>query len=125
MRSVVSVLLVSSILALGCGKGGGGGGAPAANIPPEASALFSQRCTPCHGPSGGGDGPASASLNPRPRNFHDAAWQRSVTDEHLEKIIIGGGASVGKSPAMPANPDLQGRAAIVAGLRAKIRSLAD
>ncbi len=32
--------------------------------------LFAQNCTSCHGPKGLGNGPAAASLNPKPRNFH-------------------------------------------------------
>lgn len=34
-------------------------------------ALFMQSCAPCHGASGGGDGPAAATLDPRPRSFRD------------------------------------------------------
>ncbi len=96
----------------------GAAGDPAA----EATQIFATRCTPCHGPTGGGDGPASATLNPHPRNFHDAAWQASVTDGHIDQIIQFGGAAVGKSPAMPANPDLVGRDAVVTALRARVRS---
>src|SRR5215510_15612961 len=29
-------------------------------------ALFAQHCAACHGPRGGGDGPAAAALNPKP-----------------------------------------------------------
>ena len=79
------------------------------------------RCTPCHGSTGGGDGPASASLNPHPRNFHDKTWQASVNDEHIFKIIQYGGAAVGKSPGMPANPDLQEKTQVVQGLVKKVR----
>ncbi|MGA2297727.1 MAG: cytochrome c [FCB group bacterium] len=32
--------------------------------------LFNSSCSPCHGETGKGDGPASAALNPKPRNFH-------------------------------------------------------
>jgi hypothetical protein len=88
----------------------------------EAQQIFANRCTPCHGPSGGGDGPASASLSPHPRNFHDATWQKSVDTEHITKIIRFGGAAVGKSPAMPANPDLNEKGAVVAALTARVRS---
>lgn len=82
--------------------------------------IFAQRCVPCHGESGAGDGPASASLNPKPRKFSDADWQRQVTDEHIEKIIKLGGAAVGKSAAMPSNPDLNDPS-VVAGLRTVVR----
>ncbi len=88
----------------------------------EAGETFAARCTPCHGPAGAGDGPASAGLTPNPRNFQDAAWQKSVSDEHLEKIVQYGGAAVGRSPAMPPNPDLKPE--IVSAIRDHIRSLA-
>src|SRR5262245_22101978 len=87
----------------------------------KAREVFSQRCVACHGPSGHGDGPASASLSPRPRRFSDASWQASVTDDHIEKVIKYGGAAVGKSPAMPSNPDLQSDGQLIAGLRTVVR----
>src|SRR5262245_15603218 len=99
--------------------------APSSDIPPEArvqaGSVFTTRCTPCHGSSGGGDGPASASLSPRPRNFTDRTWQKGVTDDHLEKIIQYGGGAVGKSPNMPANPDLQSKPLVVKALVERIR----
>lgn len=97
--------------------------APTAEDKAAAVELFNNRCTPCHGPQGRGDGPASAALTPKPRNFGDPEWQKGVTDEHLEKIIVYGGAAVGKSPAMPANPDLDQKPGVVKELRAHIRSL--
>ena len=89
----------------------------------EAEKIFSERCVTCHGANGGGDGPASAGLVPKPRNFQDAAWQTSVNDDYIEQIIQYGGAAVGKSPAMPANPDLMSKPAVVAALRAHVRGL--
>jgi mono/diheme cytochrome c family protein len=35
----------------------------------RGSELFRQDCVQCHGELGRGDGPAAATLNPRPRNF--------------------------------------------------------
>jgi len=90
----------------------------------EAEKIFSERCVTCHGAKGGGDGPASAGLVPKPRNFQDAAWHQSVSDEYIEQIVQYGGAAVGKSPAMPANPDLMSKPAVVAALRAYVRALA-
>lgn len=95
-----------------------GGNAAAAA---KAKEIFAQRCTPCHGATGAGDGAASASLTPKPRNFHDKEWQKSVTDEHIQTIIKVGGVAVGKSPAMPGNPDLNDPA-VIAGLKDLIRS---
>lgn len=88
----------------------------------QARTIFEQRCTPCHGAGGAGDGAASASLTPKPRNFTDPAWQASVDDAYLEKIIKYGGAAVGKSPSMPGNPDLNDPAVLTA-LKDVVRSL--
>ena len=96
---------------------------PAPDATAKAETIFTTRCVTCHGPQGAGDGPASAGLTPPPRNFRDAAWQSSVTDDYLGKIISYGGAAVGKSPAMPGNPDLITQRDVLAALIAKIRSL--
>jgi mono/diheme cytochrome c family protein len=102
--------------------------APAAGAVPaaareEAKQVFATRCTTCHGPNGAGDGPASAGLTPPPRNLMDPQWQASVSDAHIEQIIRYGGAAVGRSPAMPANPDLAARPDVVAALLDHVRSL--
>ena len=97
---------------------------PSAAAVLEAKQIFETRCITCHGPLGAGDGPASAGLTPPPRNLQDPAWQASVTDTHIEQIVQYGGAAVGKSPAMPANPDLMARPEVVAALRAHVRELA-
>jgi len=94
-------------------------------IPPaavqEAQGIYATRCVTCHGPGGKGDGPAGAALSPKPRDLSDPAWQQSVTDEHIEKIIQSGGPSVGKSPLMPANPDLNTKPDVIKALRAIVR----
>lgn len=63
---------------------------------------FATLCSSCHGPKGEGNGSASAGLNPKPRNFHDKAWQAKVTDDHIAGVIKNGGASAGLSAIMPA-----------------------
>jgi mono/diheme cytochrome c family protein len=122
----ICFVLAPLILAAACGKGGeersepatapAGSAAPAAggggDAVAKAQEIFTTRCVPCHGTTGTGDGPASASLDPKPRAFGDPAWQASVTDEHIMKIIRYGGAAVGKSVAMPPNPDLTDQAVI-------------
>ena len=87
----------------------------------EAAQIFATRCALCHGATGKGDGAAAAGLNPKPRNYSDTAWQSSVTDEQIEKIIVNGGAAVGKSTMMPANADLASKPEVVKALRATIR----
>jgi len=87
-----------------------------ANPPEAARQIFGERCTPCHGKEGRGDGPSSAALNPKPRNYTDASWQRGATDAGITKAILEGGQAVGKSPVMPANPDLLQQPEVVAEL---------
>ncbi|HEU4618981.1 MAG TPA: cytochrome c/FTR1 family iron permease [Gammaproteobacteria bacterium] len=48
-------------------------------VPPDlaaAAARFRESCAACHGAEGRGDGPAAASLDPKPTDFHDAARER-------------------------------------------------
>lgn len=133
----LTILLV--LLAGACSKGGDEAAPEGATTPasttttttttvapgdPAAKAkeIFATRCTPCHGADGKGDGAASASLDPKPRNFHDPDWQTSVQDDYLARIIQYGGAAVNKSAAMPANPDLKDQA-VVDALVAYVRGL--
>lgn len=87
-----------------------------------AKEIFDSRCSACHGTSGKGDGPGAAALNPKPRDYTDKAWQSSVTDEQIKKTILLGGAAVGKSPIMPASPDLDSKPEVVDGLVKIVRS---
>lgn len=85
----------------------------AADPAAEAEQIFESRCVVCHGENGKGDGPGAAALNPKPRDYTSAEWQESVTDEHIHKIIVYGGPSVGLSASMPPNPDLQNKPEVV------------
>jgi cytochrome c553 len=87
-----------------------------------AADIFETRCVACHGDQGHGDGPAAANLNPGPRDFHSAKWQRSVSDATLTKAIIYGGESIGVSAEMAANPDLESEPSVVAVLVERVRS---
>ncbi len=134
----VAALAAGALVTLGCSEkkeapsasapGAQASAAGGAEVTPavleEAREVFATRCTPCHGPRGAGDGPASAGLTPPPRNLQDKAWQGQVSDEHLERIIAYGGGAVGRSPAMPPNPDLADKP-VVKGLRQHIRALAE
>jgi mono/diheme cytochrome c family protein len=63
---------------------------------------FNTTCAMCHGETGKGDGVASASLDPKPRDLSSGEYVSTLTDEHIFKVIKEGGASVGKSYLMPA-----------------------
>jgi uncharacterized membrane protein len=88
----------------------------------KALAYFNVVCIACHGPRGEGNGPSSALLNPKPRNFTSVDWQKTVTDDHLRKTILQGGGAVGKSDLMPSNPNLAAEPEVVDGLVKLIRS---
>jgi len=119
----LAVLVVVTGVAFGCSKKEESTASSSAPVvTPEASELFTQRCVTCHGADGKGTGPAAANLNPKPRDYTDPAWQGSVTDDDLRKVIVKGGAAAGKSPLMPPNPDLESKPEVVNGLVAKIRS---
>ncbi|HEY2774641.1 MAG TPA: c-type cytochrome [Candidatus Binatia bacterium] len=90
----------------------------------EADTVWQQRCSTCHGPAGKGDGAAAVALNPKPRDFTSPDWQKTVTDDHIEKTIVEGGQGVGLSVLMAANPDLASKPDVVKSLRAHVRSLA-
>lgn len=115
-------LLALTLLLAACSKKDAPGvTASQGQITPQVQEMFTQRCTPCHGTAGHGDGPGAAALNPKPRNYTDTNWQKSVKDDDIKKTILYGGAAVGKSPLMPANPDLDGKPELD-GLVAVVRS---
>ena len=134
------LILLTSLTAIACGKSEAPAApsvekAPAKTAEPaptptaaanadDPKEVFKTRCVMCHGESGKGDGPAAVALNPKPRNYTDAEWQKSVTDDQLKKTITGGGASVGKSALMPAQPDLASKPEVLDGLIKIIRGFA-
>jgi mono/diheme cytochrome c family protein len=63
--------------------------------------TFMTLCTPCHGNEGKGDGPASVSLDPKPRNLTDPGYMAGLNDRYVFELVSRGGAAVGKSPMMP------------------------
>jgi mono/diheme cytochrome c family protein len=102
---------------------------PPAPPPPQISdatkKVFSERCAQCHGPTGHGDGPLAAAMSQKPRNFTDRSWQQTTSDDAIAKIIETGGALLGKSPLMPANPDLAANKAMLKELIVLVRSFSE
>ena len=56
----------------------------AAAAEPDGAKVYAERCSGCHGDTGGGDGPAAAALVPRPKNFHELG-EKSV--DELRAIV--------------------------------------
>lgn len=139
-EGIYIVVLAMSLMVLGCSKKEEAPSAPeeetvktepaapaepvAAKDPTvEAQEIFQTRCVTCHGATGKGDGPGSAALNPKPRDYTSADWQKSVTDDHIKKIILEGGPAVGLSALMPPNPDLSSKPEVVDALVLVVRNL--
>src|SRR5438067_11243346 len=57
-------------------RGANGGGM---NATEQARKMYETVCAMCHGMNGMGDGTAAEKLNPKPRDYTNAAWQASVT----------------------------------------------
>lgn len=87
----------------------------------EGKKLFQKLCFVCHGKNGGGDGPAAAALNPKPRNFQDIKHMKKRSDKWLYTAIKKGGAAVKLSPLMAPFPQLKDKE--IKNLIAFIRSL--
>lgn len=133
--STLSLALLACAV-LGFGACGGGNepvkpGAPKFSLdaqPGDSDAMkvakerFKMACSACHGLTGVGDGAAAVALPVKPRNYTDKAWQASTTDEQIAKVILEGGAAVGKSPLMAANPDLADKKDVVDSLVKIIRA---
>lgn len=69
---------------------------------PEAGhQLYNLHCASCHGFGGAGDGPASGSIWPRPRDHTDASYMNARADQDLFLAINNGGPEVGRSRLMP------------------------
>jgi mono/diheme cytochrome c family protein len=95
-----TVLLCSLSLTTFCFAGGKVTPAKKANQLVEGKKTYETYCSMCHGLTGHGDGAAAASLNPKPRNFTDAAYMHARSIDTLRMVINEGGQSVGLSPVM-------------------------
>ena len=61
--------------------------------------LFKQNCTSCHGDAGRGDGPAVATLNPKPRNFTQPdKWTRGYRITDIFTTVTLGVKGTGMAP---------------------------
>jgi cytochrome c oxidase cbb3-type subunit 3 len=61
---------------------------------------YSDFCARCHGADGKGNGPAAATLNPKPRDYTDCKSMAARSDAELFKVISEGGDAANMSPDM-------------------------
>ena len=121
MRSLVIAILLIFALAGACNKDSQLE-QEAADQLAQAREMYDAKCARCHGFDGGANGPFTDSLTPRPHKYTDPAWQASVTDDEIKEIIVRGGLSMKKSPAMPGMRNLKKRPELLDGLVKLIRS---
>lgn len=121
---IATALFLTWLLLRGHASAATAGDGPSPADRAQAQELYTSTCVSCHGERGGGDGLAGTSLPAKPASFADAAWQSRTSDQEIDRAIVGGGAAVGKSPLMPANPALASKPEVVAALRAMIRGFA-
>lgn len=58
----------------------------------EGKKVFEANCSMCHGPTGKGDGPVGAALNPKPDNLTSKKVQAQTDGALFWKISTGRGA---------------------------------
>lgn len=70
----------------------------------RGDALFQTNCAACHGATGHGNGPAAASLDPKPVNFTDRSRARERSVFGLEQVIDQGidGTAMQSFASLPA-----------------------
>lgn len=96
MKALIGFLVIAAgaaLIAINIGSAG------AQQLPPAKTYLMF--CATCHGKNGKGDGPAAASLNPKPRDFADCKVMAKISDKTIFRAIKYGGAAVGVSSQMP------------------------
>lgn len=63
--------------------------------------IYLKYCAVCHGMEGKGDGFNAYNLDPKPRDFTDSTYMKTLSDARLIETISEGGRGVNKSPLMP------------------------
>jgi mono/diheme cytochrome c family protein len=105
-------LLLAAGFAAACGGAGGDAAARESRLPCasrsgldraaastrllEGARVFDERCTPCHGDTGHGDGVLAELLPIRPRNYHADPFRWGTSWEAIEETV-----RLGRSDVMP------------------------
>jgi mono/diheme cytochrome c family protein len=90
---------------------------PGSSPGPSGRELYLKYCARCHGKSGRGDGPQTASLSFRPHSFADCGWMEMRSDAVLFLLIKDGSGIIGLPPAMHGFGDRLGTDQIAALVR--------
>lgn len=66
----------------------------AAEVLVEGAKIFDERCSPCHGRTGEGNGPLAEVLPVRPRNYHTDPFKWGTRPSEIVQTIRGGRSGV-------------------------------
>ncbi|MCP5043015.1 MAG: cytochrome c [bacterium] len=122
IANTTRLIVLSTIAALAIPAAASAGDAAAGKV------VFDTNCMTCHGPTGKGDGPLSAALEPKPRDLSGGEFTLDTdgdgatgTDTDLKNVITQGAMAFGGSALMAPWPALA--EADVANVIAYIRTL--
>jgi mono/diheme cytochrome c family protein len=116
---MVGITVLSTVILAACAGGSTGTTAPEppaeykgktnplagqADAATAGGQIFAERCASCHGSTGMGDGPAAASLDPKPADL--AAAQKDLGDDVIFWRIMDGGAMAPFNSSMPAHKSI-------------------
>lgn len=73
-------------------------GAPSASKAQEGRKIFIDKCAPCHGENGKGDGPMASTFDPRPRDFCLPEFWQGDVDKKISNAV-----TQGKGQMVPVN----------------------
>ena len=77
-----------------CAKGNGTSSERASALLLEGARVFDERCSPCHGNTGHGDGLLADLLPIRPRNYHADAFRWGSGWDDIAATVRGGRSGV-------------------------------
>lgn len=81
----MAILVILSIFSGQCGKK-----KKSAESFETGKNIYEANCSACHGITGGGDGPGSAALNPKPRNYKKDGFKYGSALDEVKRTIVEG-----------------------------------
>jgi mono/diheme cytochrome c family protein len=93
LRSLARGLLLWTVIATGC-RHDAGSTAVRADVLETGGRVFGERCSPCHGATGHGNGPLADSLPIRPRNYHREPFKWGTQPSQIAATVRGGRSGV-------------------------------